>query len=221
MPSDPVRWYDAHAAELAPTYEAVRSERLHAWFADLLPERGGLALDVGAGTGRDAAWLASKGFDVVAVEPSAAMREQAAGFHPAAGVRWIDDSLPDLRQVLRSGLSFDVILLSAVWMHVAPSERPRAFRKLVTLLRPGGLIAMTLRRGPAGPDRGMHPVCEDEVRQLARTHGAFVERCVPAADQQGRADVSWTQMAIRHRALLRAGYAGDGDGGAGVGRAGD
>jgi len=197
VPSDPVRWYDAHAAELAPTYESVRSERLHAWFADLLPARGGLALDVGAGTGRDAAWLASKGFDVVAVEPSIAMREQAASLHPGLNIRWIDDSLPDLRQVLRSGLSFDLILLSAVWMHVAPSQRPRAFRKLVTLLRPGGLIAMSLRAGPSAADRGMHPVSEAEVAQLARAHGAFVERSVAADDQQGRPDVSWTQLAIR------------------------
>ncbi len=197
MHTDPVRWYDAHAAELAPTYESIQSARLHAWFADLLPERGGLALDVGAGTGRDAAWLASKGFDVVAAEPSAAMREQAAGLHPEAGIRWVDDSLPELRQVQRSGLSFDLILLSAVWMHVAPGERARAFRKLVTLLRPGGLIAITLRHGTASAARGMHPVSEDEVARLARAHGAFVERRVAGEDQQGRADVSWTQMAIR------------------------
>jgi hypothetical protein len=37
---------DADAAELAPTYESLAAERRDAWFADLLPERGGLAFDL-------------------------------------------------------------------------------------------------------------------------------------------------------------------------------
>ena len=53
-------------------------------------------LDVGAGTGRDAAWLARLGHEVVAVEPSAAMRAEAERRHPAARIRWIDDRLPGL-----------------------------------------------------------------------------------------------------------------------------
>lgn len=37
-----------------------------------------LALDVGAGSGRDAAWLASWGYEVVAAEPAAGMRREAS-----------------------------------------------------------------------------------------------------------------------------------------------
>lgn len=40
-------------------------------------------------------------------------------------------------------------------MYVAPSDRRRAFRKLVTLLKPGGVIAFTLR-DPVEAERGMH-----------------------------------------------------------------
>ena len=95
------------------------------------------------------------------------------------------------------GLAFDVILLSAVWMHVAPSDRGRAFRKLVNLLKPGGLIALSLRHGPAEATRAMHTVSADEIRRLARDHGALVERCVTAEDHLGRPDVRWTQVALR------------------------
>jgi len=195
--SDTVRWYDANAPELARSYEAIRAEQLHAWVADLLPAPGGLALDVGAGTGRDAAWLATRGLDVVAVEPSRAMREQAATLRPGSSVRWIDDSLPELRSVIRTGLSFDLVLASAVWMHVPPGERERAFRKLVTLLKPGGCLAITLRSGPPGDGRAMHAVSPAEIERLARAHGAFVERRVDAADGMGRTGVSWVQMALR------------------------
>ena len=82
-------------------------------------------------------------------------------------------------------------------MHVAPSDRARAFRKLITLLKPGGLLAITLRTGPAEPERGFHPVSQDEVRRLTRDHGAFVERQSRAEDHLGRSDVQWTHLAIR------------------------
>lgn len=201
MPDDPIPWYDAHAPEIARGYEAIEAAQLHGWLADLLPPAGAAALDVGAGTGRDAAWLASLGFDVVAVEPSAAMRAQAAALHPDAAVRWLDDALPDLAQVRGLQRAFDLILLSAVWMHVPAVDRERAFRTLLELLKPGGLLAVTLRLGPAAPERGMHPVSEAEIERLARGNGAAVERKVAAEDRQGRAEVRWVQMAIRARTL--------------------
>ena len=199
MPHDSIAWYDAHAPEIAPGYEAIEAAELHGWLADLLPPAGATALDVGAGTGRDAAWLASLGFDVVAVEPSAAMRAQAVALHPDAGVRWLDDALPDLARVRRLKRSFELILLSAVWMHVPEADRERAFRALVGLSQPGGLLAITLRLGPAAPERGMHPVSEAEIERLALESGAFVERKVAAEDRQGRAEVRWVQMAVRSK----------------------
>ena len=61
---------------LADSYEAVTPERLHGWLDGLLLDTGSLMLDVGAGSGRDAAWLAGLGHDVVAVEPSPALRAE-------------------------------------------------------------------------------------------------------------------------------------------------
>ena len=110
-----------------------------------------LVLDVGAGTGRAAAWLASRGLEVVAVEPSGAMSTEAQRLHPSPSIRWMSDSIPGLDKVFRLGLSFDLILLSAVWMHIPPADRGCAFRKLVTLLKPGGCIAITLRHGTTWP----------------------------------------------------------------------
>jgi hypothetical protein len=50
-----VFWYDKNAAGLAVAYEAIDSASLHAWLDGLLPAAPALVLDVGAGTGRDAA----------------------------------------------------------------------------------------------------------------------------------------------------------------------
>ena len=43
----------------------------------------------------------------------------------------------------------------------------------------------------------MHPVSAGEVERLSREHGALVIRPVGLADQMGRAEVSWTAMAVR------------------------
>ncbi len=192
-----VDWYNANAEALAAKYESLEPEALHAWMADLLPRPPANVLDVGAGSGRDAGWLAAKGFEVLAVEPSLEMRRIAARLHPDLGIRWIADSLPGLDRTIRAGLSFDLILASAVWMHLHPSDRPRAFRKLVNLLNPGGLIAFSVRVRPSDPKRRMHPVDDQELESLARGHGAYVERIVRESDQLGRGEVRWMQSAVR------------------------
>ena len=96
-----MNWYDANTAEVAARYEALHPQELHAWMADLLPSESSLVVDVGAGTGRDAAWFAAAGHEVVAVEPSPAMRAEGQRRHDAPQVRWLNDSLPSLASMLR------------------------------------------------------------------------------------------------------------------------
>ncbi|MCC2652444.1 MAG: methyltransferase type 11 [Microvirga sp.] len=195
---DTIAAYNDQATKLATRYELLSSEAVHAALLDFVPRGAGLiALDVGAGSGRDAAWLASLGYDVVAVEPAAAMRLEGQHRHSEARISWVDDKLPDLNAVHGLGISFDLILLSAVWMHVPPHARTRAFRKLVALLKAGALLYMSLREGPSEPDRPMWAAPVGEVEALAREHRLDVLRCVAAADQQGRSGVRWTAICLR------------------------
>lgn len=195
--SDAVRWYTANAEKVFPRYESVAAEDVHSWLNGMLPKAPALILDVGAGSGRDAAWLARKGHEIVAVEPSDIMREMAQRHHPSPSIQWLSDHLPSLDNVFRLGLAFDLILLSAVWMHIPPGDRARAFRKLITLLKPGGSIAITLRRGPAEAERGMFEVSLAEIELFCRANGAFVQKADQAADKLKRADVTWTQVIVQ------------------------
>lgn len=184
---------------LAAAYEALDAEPFRRTYADLLPPAAAdrLALDVGAGSGRDAAWLADLGFEVVAAEPAAGLRDEAKRLRPTSPVRWIDDRLPALQSCHQLGLAFDVILLSAVWQHVPRGDRRRAFRKLTALLKPKGLLVIILRFGPSPPDRPMHEVSVGEIESLAREHGLAVTRTTaPMADSAGREDVSWITMCL-------------------------
>jgi SAM-dependent methyltransferase len=196
-PIDPIDWYDANADETVLQYEGLPAAEAHAWLIDCLPARPALVLDVGAGSGRDAEWLASLGHQVVAVEPSDQMRARARQLHAKADIRWLKDRLPGLENVFRLGLTFDFILLNAVWMHVRPNERQRAFRKLVTLLKPGGFIALSFRSPDPNASRGMFPASTEEIERLARTHGAFVERSLAEGDRLGRPGVQWSRLIVR------------------------
>ena len=182
---------------LAERYESIDPDAIHAWFADHLPPPPAAVLDVGAGSGRDAAWFAAKGYEVVAVDPSATMLAEARQRHPASRVSWIRDCLPSLDRVVGRGLSYDVILLNAVWMHVRPDKRQRAFRKLISHLKPGGLIIFALRVGGNDAADGMFPSSAAEIESLARRHGAMVLAGNATPDSLGRPGTRWEQVALQ------------------------
>jgi SAM-dependent methyltransferase len=194
---DTIAPYDRGFREFTAAYEAFSFAEIHRGAVAYVPQTPGLMLDVGAGSGRDADWFASHGWDVIAAEPAESLRQEAARLHPSPGIRWIDDRLPALNAVHRLGLAFDLIWLSGVWMHVAPDVRPRALRKLATLLKPGGRLVVTLRHGPAEDDRPMWPVSEHEVERLGLDVGPALRVATESIDDlQRRPGVRWQTVIL-------------------------
>jgi SAM-dependent methyltransferase len=191
-----IPYYEQHATRLVTQYESLSFEDVHADLIAILPAPGSTVLDIGAGSGRDAAWLAAKGYDVVAVEPSEAMLTRARAKHTSSRIQWLSDSLPDLAKVRRLALSFDFILLSAVWMHIPPVARQRALRKLATLLAPKGRIAISLRLGAPDTERAMYEVSLPELAGLAQQFGLRVVHTGDSQDKLRRSDVSWTNVVL-------------------------
>lgn len=193
---DTIQYYTKHAEQLAAQYDSLDFEQVHQDWLEELP-RDGIALDVGAGSGRDARYLASKGLTVYAVEPAHGIREQAQRYATSPNIHWIDDSLPELAHVQRQATKFDLILLSAVWMHIAPSQRQRAFRKLSSLLKPNGKMVVSLRHGASPDGRTMHPVDADELKQYAQQQGLSYKLLERRDDKLERPDVYWQTVILR------------------------
>lgn len=109
--------YDAGFAELADRWEGLAFEAAHASVLDVVRARPGVVFDIGAGSGRDAAWFADRGWHVVAVEPAQRLRQHAKALHPSDAISWEDDRLPGLDRLMKRGVQADLVWLSAVSVH--------------------------------------------------------------------------------------------------------
>ena len=187
--------YSRDAARFFNEYEGIPFETAHEAFLASLPTEPGVVLDVGAGSGRDAAWFAARGHEVFAVEPAVRLRDMAADHHKNPRIHWIDDRLPSLERVRRSGTRFNAIWASAVWMHVPTQEQPRAFRVLANCLRPGGRLFISLRHGDFDDDRMSWGVSAPDLIGLARKHGLVcIAHHGQVPDLRGRRGVSWENL---------------------------
>jgi protein-L-isoaspartate O-methyltransferase len=190
--------YAEEAAALIEQYERISFAEAHRQILPLIPTAPSHVLDIGAGTGRDAAALASMGHAVLAVEPTDELRHAAASLHPMPHIEWLDDSLPLLLRVTQRRLKFDLILLSAVWMHLDKRQRRRAMPCVAALLAPGGSMIMTLRHGLVPRGRRMFDVSAVETIGLAAAQGLVVALHADRQDgAQRRPGVSWTRLAFR------------------------
>jgi protein-L-isoaspartate O-methyltransferase len=187
--------YAEQAAELFERYESTPSSVVHNSILHLIPTPPCRVADIGSGTGRDAAWLAAMGHHVVAVEPTDEMRIPAAALHTSPLIEWIDDGLPHLRKVLARNELFDLLMLTAVWMHLDEWNREYAMPRLASLLRTGGIMVMKIRHGPVPPGRRMFHVSAEETINLAQLQG--LEPILLLTGERSRdADVTWTRLAF-------------------------
>jgi len=193
-----IEFYNQQADQLSPQYNGLKFEEVHAeWLKHIQLPSSGSALDIGCGSGRDAKALANLGLSVVAVDPAEELLKTAKETNNAPNITWLQDQLPALSNLFKLDMKFDLILVSAVWMHIPSSERERSFRKLTKLLNPSGRLAITLRHGPSPDTRVMYEVSKDEILKLASSQGLIKKIETDCEqDQLKRSEVSWETLAF-------------------------
>jgi 2-polyprenyl-3-methyl-5-hydroxy-6-metoxy-1,4-benzoquinol methylase len=145
---------------------------------ELGDRRPGRALDLGAGEGRTAVWLAERGWHVTAVDFSDVAlergRQRVEALRPAGSVEWICADLVDFDP---TGGAYDLVLL--LFIHLPPEDRRRLLRLSAATLNPGGMVLVvgydtthvpTPQQG-GGPNNRFSP--EDVVADL---DGLYIER---------------------------------------------
>jgi len=214
----PAKFYNENANKLAQQYLSKSFEEVHISWSRFLPSiienPNARILDLGAGAGRDAKHIAefaaqthgdNNNTQVFAIEPAKLLADIGAAQTAGLKVKWLTDSLPALSTITKQEISFDLILLSAVWMHIPVSDRARSIRKLANLLKPGGKLVISLRHSSGSEQaeqerkkRKMHTVCADELKRLASDVGLFTKlETQKEHDKLGREHVSWQTLVLQ------------------------
>jgi SAM-dependent methyltransferase len=102
--------------------------------------KGGATADIGCGNGRDAAWLAGRGYRVTGYDNSPELLAEARRLFPA--VAFAPATLPGLDEIAGP---FDNVVCETVIMHLDRAEVPHAVRSLARILRPGGVLYLSWR----------------------------------------------------------------------------
>ncbi len=126
----------------AVTYERARPSYPDEAIDWLLPPGARRVLDLGAGTGKLTRGLRDRGLDVVAVEPSAGMRDQLARVLP--GVRALAGTA---ERIPLAGHAVDAVLVAQAWHWVDPA---RAVPEAARVLAAGGRSACCGTSGTSG-----------------------------------------------------------------------
>jgi SAM-dependent methyltransferase len=156
--------------------------------ADLPP---GTAVDLAAGEGRNAIWLASRGWSATAVDFSQVALDKGARLAEGLDVTWVRADATTWQP------DEPVDLVVVAYLQVPAEDRRRAVRGAVTMLRPGGTMLLVahdstnIAEGTGGPqDPAVLMTAEAVVADLAGldvevVRAERVAREVRSADEHG------------------------------------
>jgi SAM-dependent methyltransferase len=189
-------YYGLDAIELCEKYEIVDFRTVHKPWLPLIPSSASVAIDIGCGSGRDAGALSKAGLQVLAVDSSPDMLREAERLHSSPTIEWLVDALPQLPLVLRREKKFDLVLLSAVWMHLLTPDRRIAMGTLSKLCDTNGIVVISLRR-PVDKLRGMIEVSDEEISALALKNNLEIFQRFMTKDALERSPITWSFNVLR------------------------
>ncbi|MBI2025813.1 MAG: class I SAM-dependent methyltransferase, partial [Candidatus Levybacteria bacterium] len=138
-----VRYYNSHAFEWSvgrtpstPTFWQIDLDRFH----QLLPS--GKVLEIGSGSGREAARLIGFGYDFTGTDIAAGLLRYARKNNP--GATFLRKSVYDLD--FGSG-SFDGFWTAATLLHVPRNRMAQALRNIQAVIKPNGVGFISLKEG--------------------------------------------------------------------------
>jgi len=190
-----ITFYSENSALLFSQYQSISFENVHnSWIQAIDFTQCETALDIGAASGRDALALKYKKLCVTAVEPSDDLRELGQAF-TGEDVAWINDTLPELEKVKDN--SFDIILISAVCMHLSPQEQTQSLQTIRSLLNANGYLIITLRHGGFSDARTAFEMDANRTIEEANQLGLSLILSKHEGDKLSRGNVSWHTLCFK------------------------
>jgi SAM-dependent methyltransferase len=113
---------------------------------------GGATADIGCGSGREVAWLNTNGFPADGFDASDGLLAQARSRYPE--LNFAHAELPELAGIAAG--SFDNLLCETVIMHLDRQAIAPSIRRMLELVKPGGVFYLSWRVTDEGDQRDGH-----------------------------------------------------------------
>jgi SAM-dependent methyltransferase len=151
-------------------------------FLALLPP-GALILDAGCAYGRDMVYIKSKGYRAKGIDLSPALIARAKVLQPNESF-----AVKDVRDTGFDDATFDGIWCRATLLHLNDEDIDRALREFYRILRPGGALEVSFKKG-TGTQRVVEKSTSNAERFFNfKTKEAFHEQLIKARFEERAAD---------------------------------
>ena len=139
--TDTLDFYNKNAAEISYRYEQAEVTKLWQAFSEIL-ETGQKVLEIGCGSGRDAAYITKLGCDVHAIDGSIELCKKAVELHPELEKKISFHPLPE--PLPFADKEFDAVISVACLMHLQLNEIETVLMEIKRVLMAGGLALISV-----------------------------------------------------------------------------
>ena len=191
-----LNYYTENAADFAAGTVNVDFSATQERFLSMLPA-GASILDFGCGSGRDTKAFLARGYRVTAVDGSPELCRIASAY----------TGIP-VRQMLFAELG-DVNAYDGIWacasiLHVPSAELPDVFRRMITALKPGGIIYTSFKYGTFEGERNGRLFTDFTEETFAAFLKQFPEltieeQWISADVRPGRSNEKWLNVILRKK----------------------
>lgn len=135
-----INYYEENANSLISRYESADVSEVQQFLLQTFDKNSKL-LEIGCGSGRDASFMTKNDFDVIAIDGSKNMIEEAKKVHPELSQKLFHKTLP---HDLKFNQTFDGIYSIATLMHLSQNDLEETISKIYNLLNSNGKFLMSV-----------------------------------------------------------------------------
>ncbi|MBU1105852.1 MAG: class I SAM-dependent methyltransferase [Candidatus Riflebacteria bacterium] len=202
MQNRTIEYYEQNASELSARYENVSLDSFHQALTSYF-DPGSCLLEVGCGSGRDAARVVGNGYDVAAIDASRQLLAEARKLHPELDGRLFQLTLPC--QLPFADKTFTGFYSVACLMHLPASDLHSVISEICRVVRFGGLVSVPVCRpdvdnsGLDEKGRVFNLMPVKEWLRLFASCGFDGKAGREEPDSLGRPGITWITLTLKTR----------------------
>ena len=193
-------YYNAHAKALCSQYDKAIPEAFHRLLARWITPNTSV-LELGCGSGRDARFMARLGARVTATDGSAGMLSEARERKgkPIYRLLSLPASASDVARLRtdNSDKAFDVVVASAVLMHLNDEAFFRTARNIAELTKEDGLLILSVPLGHPADDTRFYAARPVEAMRFTLEDFGFQVLAAEKTNDAAKRAFAWVTLVLR------------------------